>query len=576
MVNRLAAARTNNFAIEVTSKATGLVANFQKILTVPKEELVAGHVYAAVVTGTCGTFWHEVASNPFTAAQITALVGFGNYFWMPKLHQQDGKFANWQAVYDRINKRWESGLRGLPFQMILPFTMPTPAEDFHVIARMLVNAANHPGGKFLVENVTAILWDLTEAATAGVEVFSQGYTGPVIRIPRVNQSLVRPITGTIGNAGTWLVYHSALLTGTNPQSNDRIGIDNLAAQLFNMPIGLSAFGDRTPTVTTIWLGQQGVRELGAAWKLSQWLHSLYAPGPPQGYYHRGEILAIRLHPDMQYFRTPIDKSTAIGFWNKAYQGVPIGPVSFSVSYSSDFWFFGTAGTGPIPNAAMTPIVEVDGGEFRPVNVHAAAGQGPVANLQIVRVENPDQHNGIFLGRLWGEAYWEDNKRFFGQHGRDPQLYGFGLRVNYLPPFDPDQLKGPIVVIVPGRETSLAVGSLPELPSPPSYSFSVDVQNQLREFQTARGDMIASPKFLKARRIFRFQWTGLDQVEGEALKDFFDGLRATSGGTFRWRLPGEFADVAFTLDADSFQSSPGTDLATYAVSFDALELVFVVP
>lgn len=577
MVNRLAAARTNNWAIEVTSQAMGLLANFTKILTVPKAELVAGHSYTAVVTGTCGAFWHRVPANPFTAAQITALVGSGNYFWMPKLHQQDGKFANWQAVWDPLNKRWATGLRGLPFQMILNFTMPTPAEDFHVIARMLVNAQNHPGGKFLVENVSAILWDQTEiAATSGTDAFVRSYNAPVIRIPHVNQSLVRPLTGTPGTAGTWVIYHSALLTGTNPQSNDRIGLDNLASQMFNMPIGLCAYGSRIPSGTTIWLGQQGVRDLAASEKLSQWLHGFFAPGPPKGYYHQGEIFAVRLHPDQQFFRTPTGKSSALGFWNKAFQGIPIGPALFNVSYSSDYWFFGTAGTGPIPNAAMTTVVEVDGGEFRPIEVHAATGQGPVANCQIVRVENPGQHNGEFQGRLWGEAYFADAKRLNGQLGRDPQLYGFGLRANYQPAFDADEFKGPITVIVPGRETTLAVASLPQLPSPPSYAFSVDVQNQLREFQTARGDMIASPKFLKARRIFRFQWVGLDQVEGEALKDFFDGLRASSGGTFRWRFPGEFADVAFTLDADSFRSSPGTDLSTYSVSFDALELVFVVP
>lgn len=578
MVNRLAAARTNNFAQEVTTQSIGLLANFSKILTVPKAELVAGHSYAAVVTGTCGAFYHRVAANPFTAAQITGLLGFNTFLFSgPLLHQQPGNYAGWQAGWDPINKRWIRGFRGLPFQMILKFTMPTPAIDFHVVARMLVNATNHPGGKFLVENVSAILWDLTEiAATAGTDAFTKSYTGPVIRIPFVNQSLVRPITGTPGTAGTWVIYHSALLTGANPQSNDRIGLDNTVSQKFNMPIGLCNYGPRVPTVSSIWLGQQAVRDLGGAEQLSQWLHGFYAPGPPQGYYHLGEILAIRLHADQQFFRTPTDKSTKPGFWNVAYQGIPIGPTSFSVTYSSGYWFFGTAGTGAIPNAAATPVVEVDGGEFRPIQVHAATGQGPVANAQICRVENPGQHNGTFLGRLWGEAYHEDDNRFNGQLGRDPQLYGFGLRANYVPALDPDQFQGPITVIVPGRETSLAVGALPELPSPPSYSFSVDVQNKLREFQTARGDMIASPKFLKARRIFRFGWTGLDQVEGVALEDFFEGLRASSGGTFRWRLPGEFADVAFTLDGSSFRSEPGTDLSTYFVTFDALELVFVIP
>ena len=578
MVNRLGAARSNNFAQEVTTKSIGLRAGFSVIVTVPKEELAAGHSYAAVITGTCGAFYHPVPSNPFFAAQITGLVGSTNYLFNgPLLHQQHGNYANWKALWDPFNKRWVNGLRGLPFQIILKFTMPTPAEDFHVIARMLVNAQNHPTGKFLIENATALLWDLTEIAAApGTDAFTLSYTGPVIRIPFVNQSLVRPLTGTPGTAGTWLVYHSALLTGANPQSNDRIGLDNTSTQKFDMPIGVSSYGARVPLHSTIWQGQQGVRDLGGTEKLSQWLHGFYAPGPPQGYYHLGEILAIRLHADQQFFRWPPDKSTTLGFWNAAYQGIPIGPVDFTVSYSSDYWFFGTAGTGPIPNAAMTPIIEVDGGEFRHVSVHGLVGQGPVANAQICRVEHSGQHNGTFRGRLWGEAYWEDLNRFNGQLGRDPQLYGFGLRANYVPPADPEESKGPIAVVVPGRETSLAVGSLPELPSPPSYSFSVDMLNQLREFQTARGDMIASPKFLKARRIFRFVWNGLDQTEGAQLAAFFEGLRASSGGTFRWRLPGEFADLAFTLDGDSFRSQPGTDLSTYSVSFDALELVFVVP
>jgi len=577
MVARLGAVRTSNMAQEVTGLGFGsLTAGYQTLLTVPAAELVAGHSYVAVITGTCGAFWHRTASNPWTTAELTAKLG-PLYPWTGLVHSQDGRYARWQATWDQQNTRWVSGLRGHPFQIIYKFTAPNPSVDFEVVGRMRVNSATHPGGRFLVENLSATLWDVTEIGLqAGTDIFSASYAGAAIRIPYINQAMIRAITGTPGPAGTWLIYHSAFCTGSNPQSNDRIGLDNTASQFFNMPIGITAYGSTNPITNSLWQGQQGVRDLALNEQLSQWLWSLYQVGPPKGWYFAGEILAVRLHQDQQLFRYPTGKSTPLAFWDAAYQGTPLGPVDFSVSYSSDYIITGAAGTGNTNTGAATTIVEVDGGEFRPVQVHGAPGLGPVANVQICRVENPSAHHGVFKARLWGEAYWEDESRFNGQPGRDPQIYGFGMLIDYIPPVGVLITPGPDLPIVPGRETSLAAAALPVLPSAPSFAFSVDVQNELREFRTARGDQIVSPKFVKARRIFRFVWTGLTTVEGEALRDFFDGLRASSGGTFKWTFPGEFVETVFTLDADSFRTEPHRNQATYSVFFDALELVFVAP
>lgn len=575
---RLASVRTNNYAQEVVTTGVAALDGFSLLLTIPKEELVLGHSYVAVITGTCGAFWHRQATRKWRSAELTARLGPSTFTWKNFIHVQDGSHTPWQAVYDSFNQRWISGLRGLPFTIIYPFTMPSPAVDFHVVGRIKVSSISDPGGKFLVENVTAILWDLTEiAATSGVDAVVSSYAGSNFLIPYVTQALSRPITtAAIPTSGTYLIYHAAFLTGRNALSNDRIGLDDLTTQKFNRPIGNTQMGSPNPLLSAHWIGQQGVRDLTAPEQLSQWAHAIYQAPNLQGWYHHGEVLAIRLHADQQLFRSPTGPGAVSAFWAAPYQGTPIGPTTFSVVFSSDYYLWGHA-DNTIPAGASTPLIEVDGGEFRPIEVHSIPGRGPVPNLPTVRCENPQLHDGQHIARLWGEAYWEDVAAFaVPQIGRDIQVYGFGLLAGYIPAAPVLEVKGPAVAVVPGRETGLAVASLPELPSAPSYAFSVDVQNYIREITIPRGDQITHPKFLKGRRIFRFVWTGLSTSEGTALRTFFDGLRATSGGTFRWRLPAEFADVAFTLDGDSFITIPNLDQATYVVSFDALELVFVVP
>ena len=82
MVARLGAVRTNNWVQECTGLGfASATAGYQTLLTVPADQLVAGHSYVAVITGTCGAFWHRTASNPWTSAELSATLG-GLFNWL--------------------------------------------------------------------------------------------------------------------------------------------------------------------------------------------------------------------------------------------------------------------------------------------------------------------------------------------------------------------------------------------------------------------------------------------------------------------------------------------------------------
>ena len=281
-----------------------------------------------------------------------------------------------------------------------------------------------------------------------------------------------------------------------------------------------------------------------------------------------EIYTLSLHDAL-----PICKATNADYWAQIYHGTPL-EADFTLPPYTDLWIFSNAIHEGAATAKLQDI-EVNGGIIDRARIGIPGDMGPIQpGLPGVRSGNAPLVAGDYKLRLWGSPTWQTAAKQTLQKGVDVQAWGYTLLADYIPVNPPDETKGPIVEIVPERETNIGTGSLPPLPIAPSAALPVNVEAPIRELKIRRGDVISSSKVLKVRRVFALSWTGIPASQADGFASFFDTTIRDGGHLFRWTPSRDLEERAWIVDQDGYSFAKHAD-GTATASLRALELVFTV-
>ena len=592
MATKIAAATSIPHSIAVSSVGYGLsgsarLQGWSPVAKIEASEFTGGHNYLLLFFGTVGDFFYENPSQRWLSAWLAWRVAGGTYLDLDYCHRQPVGLSIWDRLWDYQKKQRLGGQRGLAVTMAIEYTQPGTAVDVELVGRICTAGPTDPArGEFLVDNPTILAIDLTQAAS---ELEMEEHTvSRYAASPTAGISIPwRPAVPLLGSSfggttltGDWLVGHAHCLCPGNTTETTQAYLmqGGSATTTFVRPCGISQPSNpRDVNHCKLWTGQQGIREeLGTGQTWQTYYHHVANSGSIPSLFLAERAWAIRLHPDQRAFYNPATKGvSSLFFAGEQFSPVPI-ELERTLSFPDETLILGHAGDGQTAYAHWQRI-EINGAEVTGPFVYSHPMPGTFTNGTSTRSYLGVLERGTQRLKLRGLRHYLDAATSARQNGYDAQLYGFGLMIDFIPPLQPDESKGPVAQVTPNRETLVASSSLPALPFEPSYSLSAGFANPRRELVIpARGYRITSPKFLGMRRTFRLQWTGLNQTNRDTLATWLEALpQDAGGGAFRWQPPDELEELPLIPDPFTWRESRTAD-GHFLVELDATELVFLTP
>lgn len=561
--------------VEVTGRGTGPVDGFQAILRMKASQFEPNHAYLVCCYGIVGgyNFFKPTTGTDFIVAELGQRSGGGAY--LEPFHVCDPNFGRYAERRGPRNVAIVDGARGMPFFIAWQHTMTASPFDAFLVARIKHTKGKtlSPGATFKIYRPVIFALDLTNIDAEGTMARFYTFASAGVKlIPKSNQVPLTTVTvnGGASDGGAWFVISGGFVTNRSQVDVSRVWIDNGTSTL-HLPkgLGFGSLGRPIKTHSKHFLAQCGVLDLPNNFTVRQRTQSMYALAAiPQSEYHTGYVFMFKMHADQLEWHTAL--TSLVDFWAQKYAGAFIERTQGVVS--ADIFLSATAAfDSPITSESI--YIEIDGGELWKNRGFVLPQSGALTNLQHLETAPAILVQGASrIFRMLGNRNFYERTRVQKLRVIGAQMFAFGLTLGVVPvPLAPE-VPGPELVIVPDRESTIALGSLPNLPIEPSLTLPIIGQSEIRELQIPRGYEIVSPKFLKGRRAFEFQWTGLSATETTTLRDFLDGLLDTGGGTFRWTPPGDTSDKPFTLEADEYQLTQQTD-GSGAFQFSAIELVW---
>lgn len=577
--------------LEVASKGSGTIDGWTSVVTLPGSILLPNHTYAFVYVCNAGSFRGFQPTSPPTAqrAEISIRKG-GSTYLSPALQTMDPLFAPWTTPIPPFEEIVEH-VRGGSFMYVEWEDVGATPGDYEIIARVFrQDPQASPAGQFIVNEPVILAFDLTtidaepQMTHAKVSNVTQGNILPNAA-PQLRNTLVLPESGS-----DWLIFHYArfrptpILTPGGGGANvpTRIWLQDSTGSMENLELHnrilMTTHG--SSGVPHYSLGQCTFARDVTNLTLEQYSDK---PGQsveplPSVWFH-GKVLAIKMATQFAPFVARTEP--APDFWANHHESIPVDGEVIIASPSNTI--FGFTASADVNWASHFVEGSIDGGLVNPAEFYILPE--PQSSIPINAFFQVVQEVGEARIRLRGRRNPLDRNNNADPplplqgltgprtEGHDCRFLGFTQNIGVIIPDPPGEVPGPILPIVPDRETTVVVSSLPVLPLDPSYAIPVRDENVRREFRTPRGDLVVHPKFIKGRRVVRFGWTNRNAADAATLLGFFDELLTDHGGTFAYQMPGDASAVPWTLFNDRYGGRRAPDGHHDRIEFEAIELVW---
>lgn len=559
---------------------------YQVLHTVPASTFVTGHEYIIITSGAVGRFvvGGGTVGPSYVYHEVIPSVGSGYPFGWSSVDSNAFRCSSAQAAAARVPS-------GYPFFAMHRIASWTANDVWQVLGRTY-----HPLGyigqwEFQVHNLSVMVWDLTAMTSAGIRYsYAVQEISPVQVLPGTSST---PGSGThivgtnAGGSADWMVFWSGTLQPRNDTAAARLwaqdGSSNwlkpnklgcIRRGMVNLP---TPGGAEIPQASQWPLGTFVLKTLASSWSLDTLVQDDHNSTPHSGLRNTG-ILAVQKSDDLKVITATA--LPAANFWGTQY---PWNGTSLTKDVDADFYYSTICAAAvdvATPAGSWGSILESDG-------VPQQGGYPFHVQSRGLALENPTRHHFSVLGVNGGVNHLVlRGGRASYQASPAAQADGYpfvmiwkGI-VGEIPVAPVNEGPGSEVPIVPPRETSISVASLPALPFQPSSSTQVTVEVPKRRVVTGSGYVESHPRFSKARRMVRFVFAALSAADSTTLRAFFAALPTnTQPGCFRWQPPWALSEMAFGLPDVASVVERDLGMGTSgprAFEFDAVQLTEATP
>lgn len=535
--------------LRIPAAPSGLVANFE-----------ATHTYLFFVTGRIGAFVGG-ATNP----ALPASVQFGTVATGVFTSRGSSVLLDSGCSELRDNGLAGAGRVGLPFQMLVRYTMPATVEDVELRAH-----AGDASSAYL-SDLAIWFWDTANFPT---QYSSTSGNVTLPRYPTYTAADSVTATWSSGNED-YLVLYAVDVGFPDPSNAWRSRVMRGGGFATDFIGGSSARE----------IGSKGMGTVTGPWRQSLGFFRVHrlTSGTESFQIQLASSQSSVANPSQVLYRSTI---AAVKLANASYQ--------YTASKSG---LFGVNSTVGQDRYTFTPNLntESQAGENYLTTVactQVAVGtsqrsQLALNNLVIAGNQGLHAYNGdstcgvpmiamaperILAGvpctlDLRGLRNPYETPQGSAQTGYD--LTELGVPVNALPAAPSPGTPGAEVALIPGREAP-SLTALTVLPIEPSFSLAESRAFASRRFEMDTGHVVAHPMFGSPRAEWQLEWINLGATDCATLLAF---LEARAASAWKWTPPHESSAQAFvTLGGEVTDDRMAPEV--YSVRIKALQLVWV--
>lgn len=537
--------------LRVPAAPSNIAANFEATKT-----------YLFFVTGRIGAFVGG-ATNP----ALPAVVQFGTVATGTFTERGSSVRLDSGCSELRDNGLSGAGRVGLPFQMLVRYTMPATAEDVEIRAH-----AGDASSAYLSD--LAIWW--WDTAVFSTQYSSTSGSTSLARYPTFTAADSVTATWSSGTE-VWLVLYAVDIGFPDPNN----------AWHSKVMRGASFATDFIGGASAREIGSKGMGTVAAAWRQSMGffrVHTLTS-GTESFQVQVASSQSSTSNPQQVLYRSTI-------------AAVKLADTSFQYT-ASKAGLFGVNSTAGQDRLTFTPTLNNDtqGGEnyFTAVAcTHSATGTSQRSKLALNNVEiaghqgmfayNGDSTCGVPMIALATERPLGGVSNTLDIRGlRNPyetpqgsaqigyDVTELALPVNALPSAPVPSTPGPEVVLIPGREAP-ALTALTALPIEPSFALNESRNFLTRRFEMDTGHVVAAPMFGSPRASWELEWANLGSSDHSTLIAFLEARAATA---WKWTPQHESSAQAFVTLGGTIRDEQVAP-SVWTVRIRALQLLWVGP
>lgn len=553
---------------------------YQVLHTVPSSLFVTGHEYIIITSGAVGRFVAAQATAAHIYHEVVPYRGVG-YPFGSLVSSNAFRCSSVQTDTTRVPS-------GYPFFAMHRVASWTANDVWQVLGRTY-NPVGYLGQwEFQVHNLSVLIWDLTAMTSAGIRYSyaAQEFVPPQVLPGSGGAYVGASITGTNAGLSTdWMLFWSATVQPRNDTAAARVWAqDGSLNWLKPNKLGCTRRGRVNTTggsefdQGSQWpLGTFILKTLPSSWALDTRCNDDHNV-TPHSWLVNACMLAVQKSDDLKVITATA--LPAADFWGKDY---PWEGTSLTKDVDADFYYTTICAAAvdvATPAGSFGSILESDGVPQQGGYPFHVASRG-------LGVENPTRHHFSNLGVNGGVNHLVLRGGRASYQAEPPaQTDGYpfvmlwkGI-VGEIPVAPVNEGPGSEVPIVPPRETSISVASLPALPFQPSSATQVTVEVPKRRIVTGSGYVESHPRFSKARRMVRFVFAALSAADSATLRAFFSALPTnTQPGCFRWQPPWALSEMAFGVVDQASLVERDLGMGTSgprAFEFEAIQLTGATP
>lgn len=563
-----------------THGGTG-VNNYTTVLEVAAGQFITGHNYCFVLTGIIGAYRGFIGPEPLYV-EVQPFIGVYPLGTAVQTQAFRHRWAERPEDIDRI---------GTPFLMLFRKDSWGATDRLQLLAQGVYdgNIPNN-GRSFDVGSVAVQIWDLTELTAAGIDWETNLNT-------YAPATVLNPSTGLTTNLGfvsrtsvgakNWIVFNQASLMPRNDSAAAQVWPEVLSGSvpLHRNRVAVCRHGvanNGAGAEQKLWnhypVGNVALVPLATTFTLTNWGRDGHSTAP-QSEVDAGGIFLVEAHSKLAAFTSDVTpQNTLPDFWGNQYPwNGSLLSYDLVLSYYGQRVLVGCVASPPWAGAHGTQV-EADGVPQAGGLLMRADSKGlGVENIPHVRSSvygaGGGTHRLVLRGGV-GSSSLPPTPSQLTYTAEDIHLFGWKSVVDEQVIQPPYEGPGPESAIVPARETSVSIASLPALPFQPSYGTRLEYDGVRREGRTPSGYHVSFPKFsIERAEPVRIVFAALSSANADTLVAFLRGLAtATEPGCFRWRPTWSHADQAFGFgDGFSFEERDLGMGGPRSVSFDCVQL-----